>query len=233
MADWRLALRVSALVPLLVLVAVWWWVPDSGRRISGGRWLRLARPSGWLAWLVGFSLLLGTALAAVNTYLPLYATQRLGLGAEVAGALLAAFGVTGLLARVWWGRWADRASDLSVALVWLAAVAVTGVLLVASAEWVWPGLVWVGAVVVGGSATAANAMSMLIVLRRSQGVGQASALVSLGFFTGFVVGPAVVGWCADRAGWAVAWLLVGAVFTATAMVAVRVRVAGGRLAAVA
>jgi predicted MFS family arabinose efflux permease len=222
-AGWRAALRVTALLPLAVLLVVWWWVPRPQRPVTGGRWWRLSMPSGWLAWLVGFSLLLGTGLAAVNTYLPLYATQRLGLGTGAGGALLAAFGLTGLLARVWWGRWADRAAEVVPVLAWLAAAAGAGVVLLFSAGPVWSGLVWLGAVVVGGSATAANAVSMLVVMRQGKAVGQASGLVSLGFFGGFVVGPAAVGWCADAGGWELAWLVVGGVFAATAGVAARVR----------
>ncbi|RLP94709.1 MFS transporter [Micromonospora sp. BL4] len=228
LAGWRVALRVSTVVPLAVVVAVWWWAPASGQRAAVGRWWRLSAPSGWLAWLVAFSLLLGTGLAAVNTYLPLYATQRLGLDTGAAGLLLATFGVTGLLARLWWGRWADRTSDVVVALAWLAAAAVAGVVLVFAADHRWSGLVWAGAVVVGGSATAANAVSMLIVLRRGKALGRASGLVSLGFFSGFVVGPAAVGWCADVGGWGMAWLVVAAVFAGTAMLAVRVRSASAR-----
>ncbi|WFE53148.1 MFS transporter [Micromonospora sp. WMMD1155] len=228
LADWRVALRVSALVPLATVIAVWWWVPAAARRATAGSWWRLSAPTGWLTWLVAFSLLLGTGLAAVNTYLPLYATQRLGLGTGVGGALLAAFGVTGLLARVWWGRWADRSAEVAVALVWLAAAAVVGVLLVLSADHLWAGLVWVGAVVVGGSATAANALSMLMVLRHGKALGQASGLVSVGFFGGFVVGPTTVGWCADAGGWGAAWLVVAAVFVGTAMLAMRVRSASAQ-----
>ncbi|MBO4161307.1 MFS transporter [Micromonospora antibiotica] len=223
LAGWRVALRVSTVLPLAVVVAVWWWVPASGRQVATGRWWRLSAPSGWLVWLVAFSLLLGTGLAAVNTYLPLYATQRLGLGTGTAGLLLATFGVTGLLARVWWGRWADRTSDVTVALAWLATAAIVGVVLVLGAGHLWSGLVWAGAVVAGGSATAANAVSMLMVLRRGKALGQASGLVSLGFFSGFVVGPAAVGWCADVGGWGAAWLVVGALFAGTAVLAMRVR----------
>ena len=224
--GWRTTIRLAAVVPLLVLLVAWWWTSPPTPQATGRRWWRLARPSGWLARLVGFSLLLGTGLAAVNTYLPLYATQRLGLVAGTAGALLAVFGVTGLVARVWWGRWADRMPELSGALSLLTAAAVAGVLLVFLAGPLWSGLVWVGALVVGGSATAANAVSMLAVLRRGEAVAQASGLVSLGFFSGFVVGPVAIGWGADVAGWGVAWLAVGAAFAGAAVVARQVRTAG-------
>ncbi|BCJ58407.1 hypothetical protein Jiend_18290 [Micromonospora endophytica] len=229
--GWRGALRLAAVAPLLVLLAAWWYTPTAAGQQQGGRWWRLAAPSGWLAWLVGFSLLLGTGLAAVNTYLPLYATQRLGLDAGVAGGLLAVFGVTGLVARVWWGRWADRSPEVLGALSLLTAAAVAGVLLVLLAGPLWSGLVWMGALVVGGSATAANAVSMLAVLRCGEAVAQASGLVSLGFFSGFVVGPAAIGWCADVAGWEASWLVVGVLFAGAAVVARRVRTAGtGRAA---
>nr|MDT0657905.1 MFS transporter [Micromonospora sp. DSM 115978] len=221
-AGWRVALRWTAVLPAVLLLVVWWLVPG---REPGGRagWSRWSAPRGWLAWLVGFSLLLGTGLSSVNTYLPLYATQRLGLGAAVGGAVLAAFGVTGFLARVGWGRFSDRLPEVTVALAWLSLAAVCGVLLVLLAA-VWgSGLVWVGAVVVGGSATAANAVSMLAVVRRGGATGHASALVSLGFFAGFVMGPSTFGAVADLAGYGWSWALVSAVFAGSALVGMGAR----------
>lgn len=221
-AGWQVALRWSLILPVLLVVAVWWVVPaaESGQ---GGPWWRWSRPSGWLARLMLYSLLLGTGLAAVNTYLPLYAAQSLGLGAGAAGAVLAAFGVSGLVARVGWARVADRLPDVTVALRWLSLAAAGFVVLVALAAPVWSPLVWLGAVGIGGSATAANGVSMLAVVRRGGATGHASALVSLGFFAGFVAGPAGFGLLADTAGYGWAWATVAAVFLASAVTAVIVR----------
>jgi predicted MFS family arabinose efflux permease len=172
---------------------------------------------------MGFSLLLGTGLAAVNTYLPLYASQQLGLAGAAAGSVLACFGVAGLVARVLWTRVADGLAEVTGALWWLSLGAAGCALLLplAAGQGTW--LVWAGAVGVGATATGANAVSMLAVVRRGAAsrdtaTGHASALVSLGFFGGFVVGPIGVGLLADWAGWGVAWMGVAIAFAGAAAV---------------
>lgn len=229
-AGWATAVQVSAVLPLAVAVAAYRLVPASGSGARGS-WWRWSAPDRWLSWLIGYSLLLGAGLSAVNTYLPLYANQELGFGATAAGALLAAFGVTGLTSRIGWGRWADRAPNVTVALTWLSGAGVVGAALVWLAGISWSPLVWLGAVVVGGSATAANAMSMTAVVRRGIATGAASGLVALGFFAGFVVGPTLFGLIADRTGWTSAWPLVGVVFAGSALVALPVRGGAARAGA--
>lgn len=225
LTGWRWAMRSTLLLAVLLLVTLWWTAgaglaPPTRDRTRTARW---TLPRGWLAWLVVYSLLLGTGLSSVNTYLPLYAVQSLGFTASTAGLLLAAFGATGVAARVGWGRWADRLSDLSVPLAWFSVAAVGGVGLIIGAGLWFDGLVWLGAVVVGSSATAANALSMLAVVRRGGATGHASGLVSLGFFGGFVFGPSSFGLLSDRAGYFLAWPVVAAVFAGSVLLALGVR----------
>jgi predicted MFS family arabinose efflux permease len=227
-SGWRSAMGWSATLPVALLVAVWRLVPAREPRPAAERRWRWPIPSRWLRWLVGYSLLLGAGAAAVTTYLSLYAVQRLGLSEWAGGVLLAAFGVTGLVSRVLWGRWADRLANVTVALAWLPGAAIGAVLLVWAAGPVWAGLVWLGAVGVGGSATAANAVSMLAVVRRGGATGHASGLVSVGFFGGFVVGPALFGVVADGYGYAWAWPLVAALFAGAALTSLRVRALYGQ-----
>ncbi|MFU8852170.1 MFS transporter [Micromonospora sp. SL1-18] len=227
--GWRPALRWSALLPLALLVAVWWLVPRDGPLpTAAGPWWRWTRPSPWLARLMAYSLLLGTALSATSTYLPLYAVQGLGMAAWLAGVVLAALGVSGLVARVFWARLADRLSDVTLALSWLSAAAVGCVALVWLAGPVWSGLVWIGAIGVGASAGAANAVSMLAVVRRGGATGRMSGLVSLGFFSGFVIGPTTFGVAADHLGYGVAWVAAGVVFAASGVLAAGSRTASAQ-----
>ena len=216
--GWRGALLWTAVLPVasagLLLVVL----PSGGQPPVTGSWWRWSRPSRWLGRLMGYSLLLGTGLAAVNTYLSLYAVQQLGLGVRPAGLVLAAFGLAGLVARVWWSRWVDRLPDAAQILPWLSAGAVVAVGVVWAAQFM-PALVWLGALGIGATATGANAVSMVAVVRRGGTPGHASGMVSLGFFSGFVVGPAAFGVIADHLGYSVAWLFVVAAFAGSAGVA--------------
>ncbi|MFY1632782.1 MFS transporter [Solwaraspora sp. WMMB335] len=219
--GWRAGLRLAAVLALLLLVVTWWQVPQAPRRgAAGGPWWQWKRPSAAVARLMGYSLLLGAGLSTVNTYLPLYGVQELRLAGWSAGVLLAVFGVAGVAGRLWWTRWADRLTEVTSALVWLSGAAAGSMVLVLLAVW-WSPLVWLGAIGVGMSATAANAVSMLAVIRRKEAAGHASALVSTGFFSGFVVAPTTFGLLADRGGYPLAWVLVTAVFAASALAGLR------------
>lgn len=176
-------------------------------------------------WLIAYSLGVGTGLAALNTYLPLYAHEELGMSGRAAGALIAALGVSGILARVLWTRFSGRLADVSSPLLVLAAVAAGFVALVLLAPAL-PPLVWVGSIGIGGSAVAANAVSMVAVVRSTAfgATGHASALVSMGFFGGFVVGPLAFGLLVDTTGgYPAGWLLVVCAFLSSVLCGLRVR----------
>ncbi|GII79942.1 hypothetical protein Sru01_49240 [Sphaerisporangium rufum] len=217
-AGWRGAVAVSAAIALLVAV----WAarvlpPDPVRAYSPHS---VAPPASGVAVLAFFSFLLGCAIAAVNTYLSLYGAQRLGLSPVVAGWLVAVLGVTGVAGRVGWARRAGRVPRADALLAPLAAGACAAALLLfasgnASA------LVWAGAAAVGAFAVAANAVSMVAVIRRSdpRTAGRDSALVSAGFFAGFAAGPPLFGVVVDATGYGPAWLLVAGAFAAAAVVA--------------
>ncbi|GAA2106940.1 MFS transporter [Streptomyces synnematoformans] len=177
-------------------------------------------PRGMAAWLAGFSLLLGGGIASVNTYLPLYGVQRLGLGPTAAAALLAVLGAVGIAARVGWSKAAGREERA----VWLpgglAAGAVVAALLIAVSGRA-HALVWVAAVGVGVFAVAANAVSMVLVLQRAAPgrAGQDSALVAAGFFAGFAIGPPLFGLLAEAGRYGTGWLLVAGEFAGAGAVA--------------
>jgi predicted MFS family arabinose efflux permease len=150
------------------------------------------------------------------------------MATAAAGAVLAAFGVSGLVARLWWTRIADHQAKVTAVLWWLSAGAAGCTLLVWVAAWTWPAVIWLGAVGIGATATAGNAVSMLAVVRRGEAAGHASAMVSLGFFTGFVIGPATFGAVADAVGYGPSWIGVIVLFGLSAVVSVGIP-AGSKL----
>ncbi|MFC8451447.1 MFS transporter [Kitasatospora sp. NPDC057223] len=169
--------------------------------------------------LAGFSVLLGCGISSVNTYLALFGSQRLGLSATVAALPVAVLGLSGIAGRVGWSRAADG-EGRAEALPTLLALGAVGAALLLAAAVLLHLLVWPGVVAVGAFAVSANAVSMVLVMRRSAPgrAGQDSALVAAGFFAGFAVGPPAFGAVVSLAGYGPGWLLVACEFAGAAAV---------------
>jgi predicted MFS family arabinose efflux permease len=188
---------------------------------TGHSWRLPAAPGRALGSLLALQLCLGAGIAAVTTFVPLYAHQDLGVSAPQAALVLAGFGVSGVLSRVLWTSVAGRRDDplgLQFLLALLAAIAAGALWLSSVVPAGGLALVWAGAIGVGATAVAANAVSMLSVIndRRFGPVGHASALAASGFFAGFVLSPPLAGLLADTTGFGGTWLLViGAFLLAT------------------
>lgn len=217
--DWRVAVGVAAGLALLFAAAGLALPADPGpARIPVFAVSLSAGPTVW--WLLGFSVLLGSGIAAVNTYVALFATQELGFTARVAAALVAGLGVTGIVGRIAWSRLVSPARPAGAVLVPLCTAAVLAAVALLLSQHLWDGLAWVGVLGVGAFAVAANAVSMLAVVAAStpQRTGRDSALVSAGFFAGFAVGPPVFGLLVEAGGYGVGWALVALEFAAAAVV---------------
>ncbi|WP_229758893.1 MFS transporter [Peterkaempfera bronchialis] len=218
--SWRAAFATVAPIAALAALAAL-TLPRDPQRTGAGALTLPRAPNTATRWLMAYSLCVGCGLASLNTYLPLYAHQRLALGEQAAGALIATIGVSGIAARLLWARFSERLADIATPLLVLAVAAAGFAALVPAAvgaHW----LVWVGALGLGGSAAAANALSMVAVTKgRGFGrTGHASALVSMGFFGGFVAGPLLFGLLADtRGGYGAGWALVAVVFVAALLFA--------------
>ncbi|MBV9313356.1 MAG: MFS transporter [Pseudonocardia sp.] len=176
---------------------------------------------------MAYQFFLGSSLAALTTFLPLYAEQRLGASAGRAALLIAGFGVMGIIARLVWTPVADRLSDLTTLLIGLAIGAGISAGLIWASTIAGLTLAWVGTIGLGATGVPANAVSMLAVIRdRSFGaVAHASALVSLAFFAGFAAAPPVIGWVSDLGGgFAGGWVLLVATAIAAILTAIALRI---------
>ena len=229
--GWRSALLLAATLPLVAIGFVLWLVP-TGRSSRYGPPIRgtggaagdgdTQLPS-FLPGLTAYSLFLGGSIGTVSTYLPLYAHQALGFPEITAGRVFAVFGLAGVLGRLAWTYVVSRHGGALTVLTLLAVAAAGFGALFSVASHSPEALVWVAAAGMGATATAANAVSMLLVVTRSATglAGRASGRVVGGFFAGFVVFPPLFGALVDafdgsyRAG----WLLVAGELVAAALVA--------------
>ncbi|WP_158711040.1 MFS transporter [Streptomyces albus] len=210
--SWRAALAVVVPVALVAAAAAA-MLPRDTVRPTAFRLAFPAAPNRPTRWLTAVSLCIGCCLAALNTYLPLYAHQRLSMGERSSGALIAAIGVSGIASRLLWSRLSDRLDVPRSLLILTVAAVVSAALIPAATAGAW--LVWLGAVGLGCSAAAANAVSMVAVTKGSGfgTTGHASAMVSMGFFAGFVAGPLAFGLLVDATGgFTAGWALVTALF---------------------
>ncbi len=224
--GWRAAVGAAALVALVVVVVVLSSVP----RALGGSVPQVSVIPGTtmpsvrdpaLALLCGFQLLLGAGVAAVNTYLPLFATEALATTPEVAGTLTLAVGATGITARVVLTRRSAGPGRADSALGQLTAIASLGALALAAAPGSGTWLAWVGALLVGGTAVAANAVAMLVVIQAypPPATARASGIVSAGFFAGFAIGPPLFGLLVDATPrYALGWTVVACVLGVATLV---------------
>ncbi len=200
--GWRPTLAVAGALSLLTFGIVGVVVPPDpaptprSHRTTGVVW------TSSIVWLMFYGFLMGAAGGAVNTYIPLYGEEGLGLSVTVAGLVAGLSGAVAFVARVVWARHAERESSYIRSLTQIASFAVVfvGALLLAPVWGTW--LLWVGALGLGASATSWNSVGMLAVMvyaGRGQ-AGGASGVVLLGFLGGLGVGPPAFGWSVDNFG---------------------------------
>ncbi len=222
--GWRGATRVVALLALVVLVLIWRAVPETTPRSrpDDGRRPSMGVPAPPLRWLMAYVFLMGGGVAALSAYLPLFGHDSFGLGETPAGALVAALGATGIVARIAWAARSQRSdAGPSRTLLALAGGATAAAVLLWQAENLGTWALWVGAIALGATAVAQQSVAMLAVLRLGDGrAGQNTAMASMAFFAGFVASPIAFGLLVERSGtYGLAWLVVVAQFALATLVA--------------
>ena len=227
--GWRGAFGWSAAVPLLGLLGALLLIPraagaEAGQAPDGGQDDGSLPPG--VRWLAAYAFLMGSGVAAINAYLPLYLVERAGASQELAGAVAATIGVVGIGSRIAWGWASERMPSFSLPLLLLGMGAVLAVVMVAAVERLGLWIAWPAAALFGLTAVTWNSVGMLAVITESGSrlAGRASGVVTAGFYIGFVGSPMVFGLLVDALhDYAPAWLLVAAVFAATVAVVLRWR----------
>ncbi|MPZ92200.1 MAG: MFS transporter [Actinobacteria bacterium] len=218
--GWRLALMLTASVPLLGALGALLFVPSDETDTSsrGSTDERHAPMTSAVWWLTTYAFLMGSGVSAVTAYLPLYAVERLDFSVPTAGAVAAVIGLVGIVGRVTWGLISERRSGFVTPLLVMAIGAVASVLLLMAAEES-SALIWLGALLLGATAVTWNSVGMLavIVLTGPAAAGRASGYVLFGFYGGFVGSPLLFGTIVDNTErYDIAWTIVAAIFVLAA-----------------
>jgi predicted MFS family arabinose efflux permease len=221
--GWRAALGWVALVPVLSFLAALMIVPRDASPATTGAGERGAPRSlpGGVRWLAVYAFLMGSGVAAVNAYLPLYLVERGGASQELAGAVVATIGLVGIFSRLAWGWASERMPTFSLPLLLLGGGAVVAIGLVLAIERVGLWVAWPAAILFGATAVTWNAVGNLAVITESGTglAGRASGLLTFGFYIGFVGSPMIFGLLVDATGsYTLAWTLVALGFAATVAV---------------
>jgi len=220
--GWRAALAGSALLPLGAILLALAVIPADRRQVRDAPPTEAPGPlPRGVFWLTAYAFLMGSGVATINAYLPLYLVERAGASLELAGTVAATIGLVGIGSRIAWGWASERLRQYSLALLMLGALAVVAVLLVAAVEVVGLWLAWPAAALFGASAVTWNAVGNLAVITSSGAAraGRATGILTFGFYIGFVGSPVLFGLLVDRGvAYGLAWLGVAGVFSATVLV---------------
>jgi predicted MFS family arabinose efflux permease len=222
--GWRGALAATAVMPLAGMAAALRLIPaDPARRPDAPPLPAASKHMKTTArWMSLYALLMGTGVAVIGAYLPLYAREEAGFSLEKAGALAATIGFIGVLSRVAWGWGTERLPHFSLPLAVMAVGSAAAALLALAAPASGGWILWGVAVMFGTTAVTWNAVGMLAIVAEveSEEAGRASGYVQTGFYAGFVVSPALFGYSVDVTGsYAWGWSGAAVAFAAAAFVA--------------
>ena len=203
--GWRRALALSSLVALMGLAATLAVVPRAARSETLEALLprpgRRAIPADvW--WLAAYGVTMGVGVGVNMAFLPLYAQEEIGMSVGLAGTVMAVSGAAGVVARILWGRIAERAGDPAVPLIWIGGLTMSAIASTWAASPAASALVWTGAVLMSAGAGSWMSVGMLaaITLSGPERTGRATATIMMGFGLGLTVGPVIFGWGVDSTG---------------------------------
>lgn len=219
--GWRPALLLTAAAAALGSLSPLVTLPrDDHEGSATARWRTGGRIRG-VGWMASYSFLMGAGMTALTSYLPLYASQELGLGPAHAGAIASALGLTAVGSRILWSRAGEGLERFAPSLGLISALSVVAVAAVWASPAVGAWLLWAGAIGAGASLTAWGGLTMLAVIGGTEArhAGRASGLIQLGFLAGLAWGPAAFGLVVDATGsYPIGWAGVVLLLTAGGLV---------------
>ncbi len=219
--SWRVAVLIFLAMPIGGLIAM------MGRREAARHEILHASSSGRLPasvrWITLYGFISGLASSAIIGFLPLFAEEDQGWSPNLAGSIIAAVGLVGIVARILWPHASERRLGHGRTLRLLSLLTtMTAVLLGLAALDVVDSWVLVpAAIMLGAGAIAWNAVGMLAVMEFSPPgrVGKGTGLVLMGFLLGLAMGPPLMGSSVDILGtYAPGWFVTaGLLLTSVAV----------------
>lgn len=178
------------------------------------------------------ALLSGFGMQATNVYLPLFSMEAVGFSLVLGGVATAVSGVIGVVSRIWWGRRMSAGVKASTLLLMISAGALFGVAaFLAAGLWHVPALIWVGAALHGVTVLGANVVinAGLMQVVAPERIGAASGINSMGMYSGFALGPLVMGALRDLTGdFTIGWLVIAVMYVGCFGMALFLRAHGRR-----
>lgn len=155
-----------------------------------------------LGWLRLFAVTMAVGVSAINTYLPLYAVERVGMSLAGAGAVVTVFALTAIAARLVWAAVTDRVGDPTMMLLWLSGGGAAGLIVLAGAEATGPLVLWVATLWTGITTGSWNVVAHVTVIREAHGsrAAAASGFMQSAFFLGLAIGAPVFGLVVETTG---------------------------------
>jgi MFS family permease len=200
--GWRPTMAIAGGLSLVTLGVVGIVVPPDPPRVPRSREAARLVWSASIVWLMFYGFLMGAAGGGVNTYIPLYGQESLGLSVTLAGSVAGTAGFVAFITRVLWARHSEASGSYIRSLTQIAGLAIVFVVALLAAPTGGSWLLWVGALGLAASATSWNSVGMLAVMVYAghDQAGGASGVVLLGFLGGLGVGPPLFGWSVDHFG---------------------------------
>ncbi len=150
---------------------------------------------------------MGSGVAAVNAYLPLYLVERAGASLELAGVVVATIGLVGIFSRLAVGLGQRTDADLQPAPADAGRGAVVAIGLILAIQEVGLWVAWPAAVLFGATAVTWNAVGNLAVITESGSglAGRASGVLTFGFYHRFRGQPGRCSGCSSTRRAATRW----------------------------
>lgn len=178
-----------------------------------------------VAWLAVTGLVMAAAASSMQSFLPLYSMESVGLSASAGGLVASAYALGGVCGRIGWShqeRRMKRSTTLLITLPFAGTIAAVGVVM-AAGNFSW--LIPVVSFIAGSTIQAWHALAWLFIINNSHSgsIGRSSGIMQIGFFSGFAIGPLFTGYLVDfTGGYGLNWLLISALFAVVGVMTMRV-----------